>query len=364
MMLPRGQAARMARVGVEQTVTESPAPSEVRAAVTCIDYAPEQILEQQSVERDLERFLSEHRPAWSKVRWINVEGVYDHATVAGLAKKYELHPLAVEDVLHIPQRPKVDQYAGEEGQPPRLFVILRMPRLIDGHLQTEQLSIFLGRRTVLTFQEGMPGDPWEPIRQRLHLKDARVRHNDASFLLYTLVDAIVDECFPILDHYGDRLEQLEVEILTNFHRDSMFQVHEIRRELLLLQRQLRPMREVIHSLTREIHPCLSDETRLYLRDVYDHVIQCVEFLETYHELSMNLADMVNSNIANRVNDVMKVLTIIATIFIPISFLASVFGMNFENLPGEHWPPAFAVFCAFCAAMAGGMLLYFKSKDWL
>lgn len=364
MMLPAQHSATRNRAGMVRTVVEVPEASEGKAAVTCIDYSPEDYQQQDHLEVKLDQFLAEHRPEWSQVRWIDLNGVHDHAAVLALARKYDLHPLAIDDVLHIPQRPKIDQYTDEDGHPPRLFIILRVPRLVDGRLQTEQLSIFLGRRTVLTFREGLPGDPWAPIRQRLEMQDSRLRHNDASFLLYALMEAIIDEVFPILDNFGDRLEQLEEEILTNVRRDSMFRVHEIRRELLLMQRQMRPMREVIHSLTRESHPCLSEETRLYLRDVYDHVIQCVEFLETYHELSMNLADMVNSNIANRVNDVMKVLTVIATIFIPISFLASLFGMNFNEMPGRNWPPAFTVFCVACVAMAATMLLYFKRKDWL
>jgi len=364
MMLPADRSVNRARAGMVRTVPEVPEPSEGKAAICCIDYSLDQLQQRDHLEAQLKQFLTERRHEWSQVRWIDVAGVHDHASVLALAHKYDLHPLAIDDVLHIPQRPKIDQYTDEDGHPPRLFIILRVPRLVDGRLQTEQVSIFLGRRTVITFREGMPGDPWAPIRQRLEMQDSRLRHNDASFLLYALMEAIIDEVFPILDNFGDRLEQLEEEILTNVRRDSMFKVHEIRRELLLMQRQMRPMREVVHSLTRESHPCLSEETRLYLRDVYDHVIQCVEFLETYHELSMNLADMVNSNIANRVNDVMKVLTIIATIFIPISFLASLFGMNFKDLPGQNWPHAFTVFCAVCVVMALGMLVYFKRKDWL
>ena len=364
MKLPRVRRAHPSAAGAEGTGTAHPLRSGEQAQVTCIDYGPAKIQVREHMERGLEQFLAEEQPPWGRVRWINVQGMHDHAAVTALAKRYQLHPLAIEDVLHVPQHPKVDQYPAEPGQPPCVFVVARMLQLADGHLQSKQVSIFLGHQVVLTFQEGMGGDVWGAVRRHLRSNDARLRQSDASFLLYALVDALVDECFPILDHYGDRLEQLESEILTNFHRDNMLQVHEIRRELLLLQRQMRPMREVIHSLTRESHPRLTEETRLYLRDVYDHLIQCVELLETYHELSMNLADMVNSNIANRVNDVMKVLTVIATIFIPISFLASVFGMNFMNIPGRHWPPAFAVFCAACAAMAGGMLLYFKRKDWL
>ncbi len=364
LKLPRFHRKTSRTLGVERTLAAPPSAIEDKAEVTCIDYGPDHVERRDHIEQDLGRFLAESRPEWTRVRWINVDGLHDAATIHALAEKYGLHPLAIEDVLHIPQRPKVDQYPGEANQPPRLFIVLRMLKMVDGHLRSEQVSIFLGRRTVLTFQEGLPGDVWETIRQRITLRDARLRQNDASFLLYTLLDAVVDECFPILDHFGDRLEELEVEILTDARRDSMLRVHEIRRELLLLHRQIRPMRELIHSLSRDTHPCLSDETRTYLRDVYDHVIQSVEFLETYHELAMNLAEMVNANIANRVNDVMKVLTMIATIFIPISFLTGLFGMNFEVLPGQHWRHSFLVFAAGCAVIAGGMLLYFRRKRWL
>ncbi len=362
--MPRFHRGPTAHLGVERTQSVAPQQLADGAEVTCIDYGPDHMDRHDNVERDLQGFLRNHRPEWTQVRWINVDDLHDGATIHALAEKYGLHPLAIEDVQHVPQRPKVDQYPGEGDQPPRLFIVLRMLKMVDGHLRSEQVSIFLGRRTVITFQEGLPGDVWESIRQRLTHKDARLRKNDASFLLYTLLDAVVDECFPILDYYGDRLEELEAEILTDARRDSMLKVHEIRRELLLLHRQIRPMRELIHGLAREAHPCLSDETRVFLRDVYDHVIQSVEFLETYHELAMNLADMVNANIANRVNDVMKVLTMIATIFIPISFLTGLFGMNFDDLPGQHWRPSFYVFLGGCATIAVGMLAYFKSKRWL
>ncbi|HPS78463.1 MAG TPA: CorA family divalent cation transporter, partial [Thermoanaerobaculaceae bacterium] len=213
-----------------------------QVGITCIDYCSEQAQVQDVT--DVDAFVAAHRPEWTQVRWINVDGLSDLTVVQALAIKYDLHPLAVEDVLHLSQRPKVDAYDSATEHQARLFIIVRMLQLVADRLESEQVSIFLGHKTVLTFQEA-PGDVWEPIRMRLRSKGSRIRQNDASFLAYALIDAIVDHCFPILEHYGDRLEELENSILERPTSSVIAQVHTLKRELLLLRRALWPMREVV-----------------------------------------------------------------------------------------------------------------------
>ncbi len=330
--------------------------------IRCIDYCPSELLVQEIV--DLEDFLGHHRPEWSRVRWINVEGLSDMRAIHALATKYELHPLAIEDVLHVTQRPKVEAYGGEDSELlARLFIVARALVFEDGRLRSEQISIFLGHKTVLTFREG-PSPLWDPIRQRLESKNSRLRLNDASFLVYSLLDAIVDQCFPILEHYSDLAEDLERQVLRRPDRRSIRAIHRFKRDLLLLHRTAWPMREVVSSLHREPHECMSEATRIYMHDLYDHVIQIMDIVEIYRENASDLTDTYMSSASHRMNEVMKVLTIIGTIFIPLTFLAGVYGMNFHHFPELDKPWAYPAFWAVCILLAVGMLRWFRKREWL
>ena len=329
--------------------------------VTCIDYGPQQA---RVVEvADLASFLAEHRPEWSSVRWINVDGIGDLSVIRGFAEKYHLHPLAIEDVLNFTHRPKVEAYAENGGFQARLFIVARMLELTGGHLRSEQISIFLGHRTVLTFQESA-GDVWDGIRQRIQTAGSRLRANDASFLVHSLLDAIVDACFPILEFYGDRLEEVEAAVLANPTPAVIQDIHALKRELLLLRRAVWPMREVISLLQREQHPCMSDATRTYMRDVYDHTVQIIDIVETYREMATGLTETYMSAMSQRLNEVMKVLTIIGTIFIPLTFFAGVYGMNFRHFPEIEWVWGYGFFWAVCIITAVTMVLWFRRRQWL
>jgi len=330
-------------------------------AVTAIDYGPDKVQVQQV--GDLDAFVSGHRPDWATVRWINIDGLNDLRVIRALAEKYNLHPLAIEDVLHVTHRPKVEPYAEEGRYQARLFIIVKMLELADGHLRSEQISIFLGHKTLLTFQES-PGDVWDGVRQRLQSPRSRLRGSDASFLLHSLLDAIVDSCFPLLEHYGDRLETVEGEVLERPTPESIKDIHELKRELLLLRRAVWPMREVVSALQRESHDCLSEQTRTYMRDVYDHAVQIIDIVETYREVAMGLTETYMTAMGNRLNEVMKVLTIIGTIFIPLTFLAGVYGMNFQYFPEIHWRWGYAVFWAISLGTAGLMIAWFRRRGWL
>jgi len=330
--------------------------------VTCIDYGPGHA-QQQRIE-DLEGFLAHHRPEWSVVRWINVDGLSNMRVIHALATKYELHPLAVEDLLHLRQRAKVEAYGGEDtGLRARLFIVVRMLELQDEHLCSDQISMFLGHNTVLTFQQE-PGDVWDPIRQRIQTKGSRLRISDASFLAYSLLDAIVDHFFPLLEYYGERMDALELTILDAPQHNTLDQIHEIKRDLLVLRSVAWPLRELVLSLQRDPHECVSDTTRVYLRDLYDHVVQIIEIIETYRERASDLTDSYMSRVSNRMNEIMKVLTVISTIFIPLTFLAGVYGMNFRRLPELDLIWAYPAFWIMCGLIAGIMVLFFRRKGWL
>lgn len=333
-----------------------------QTAVTCIDYSPTNVSIQE-VE-DLEDFMVHHRPEWSSVRWISIVGLSNMNAVHALATKYDLHPLALEDVLNGRQRPKMESYGGEDGEfLARLFIVTRLLKLKDGRLQHNQLSIFLGHKTVLTFQEA-GGDMWDLIRQRIKAKGSRLRTNDASFLAYSLLDTVVDSCFPILEHYSGRAEEIEARILERSRMNVLNEIHRLKRDLLLLRWVVWPMREVVLSLQRDSHECMSETTRVYLRDLYDHVIQIIEIIETYREITSDLTETYMSSVSNRMNEIMKVLTLIGTIFIPLTFLAGVYGMNFSYFPELHMAWAYPAFWVVCAVLTTLMLLFFHRRNWL
>ncbi|TBR17966.1 magnesium/cobalt transporter CorA [bacterium] len=328
--------------------------------ISCIDYAPDMVRVQEVA--DLETFLAEHRPAGTAVRWINVDGLEDMKVVQSLAKKYGLHPLAIEDLLNRGQRPKADSYMSAGEAQARIFILARMLRRVEGKLINEQVSIFLGHSTVITFQEYADGDVWDPIRERIKKAGSRLRVNDASFLAYGLLDAVVDHCFPILEHYGDVLEELEERILRAPNAAVFAEIHRLKREMLLVRRAVWPMRELVNSLSREAHECLSESTKVYLRDVYDHSVQIIDILETYREVAVGLSETYMTVLSNRMNEIMKVLTMISVIFIPVTFMASVFGMNFTKFPWDT-QHAFEAFVVACLAVTLGMLSWFKRNGW-
>jgi magnesium transporter len=330
--------------------------------ITCIDYWPGEVKIQEV--HDLEDFLGHHRPEWSRVRWINVDGLTDMGVIHALAKKYELHPLAIEDVLYVAQRPKVETYGGDDSELlARLFIVAKVVALKGKILSNEQVSIFLGHKTLLTFCEGT-SDFWDPIRQRIHSKNSRLRANDASFLMHSLLDAIVDRFFPILEAYSDLAEDLEREILEQPSRRSIAAIHQFKRDLLVLHRVAWPMREVISGLHREPHECMSEATRLYMHDLYDHVIQIMDIVEILRENASDLTETYMSSASHRMNEIMKVLTIIGTIFIPLTFLAGVYGMNFHHFPELDKAWAYPAFWGVCILVTVGMLIWFRRREWL
>ena len=334
-------------------------PSAPRPVMTVLGYGPQEFVEQDVSDPQQTRdFLGK----WPVV-WINVEGIGDAGTVSKLGELFGLHRLALEDVLHTHQRPKVEQYGDH------LFIVTRMPRLGE-QLETEQLSLFLGKNFVLTFQEGMPGDCLEAIRERIRKKGGRIRDAGVDYLAYALLDAVVDAYFPILEQYGERLEEVEDEIDHKAASDTVARIHAIKRDLLTLRRAAWPQRETFSTLLREETPRISAETRLYFRDCYDHVVQIIDLIETYRELGADLTDIYLSTVSNRTNEIMRVLTVIATIFIPLTFISSIYGMNFNtaispwNMPELNWYWGYPLALLLMLGVAAGQLLFFRRHGWL
>lgn len=335
-------------------------PGAATARVVCTDYCPERIEIQEIA--DIAAFVPVHRPDWSRVRWIHVEGLQDRDVIRALAEKYRLHPLAIEDMLDGAHRPKLDDYPGIDELPGRLFVVAGRVQQLEGCLQAEQLSLFLGRNTLLTFEQ-VASPAIEEVRRRLQSSRSRLRGNDASFLLYALLDAVVDRLFPVLDEVSARLEAAEEEVLTRPDPQSLPAIHRIKRDLVAIRRVAWPMRELIAELQRERHECLSEITQTYFRDLYDQCVQAIDLIETYREIASAVAETHVSVVSNRTNEIMKVLTVIGTIFIPLTFLAGIYGMNMP-IPENGWRYSYPVFWAVCLGIAGLMLWRFRRGGWL
>jgi magnesium transporter len=323
-----------------------------RPVVRVMAYGPDELLEHQV--DDLER-LPEYC-AKSGVTWVNIDGLGDAATIERIGELFGLHALALEDVVNVHQRVKVEEYGDH------LFIVARMVSF-NGGLDTEQISMFLGENFMLTFQE-RSGDCLDPVRERLRRGRGRIRKGGADYLLYASLDAIVDAYFPVVDAYGERLEMLDDTISSQHAPRKMHDVHEIRSELMVIRRAIRPMRDALLALMPDPTEIVKEETHVYFRDCFDHVAQLMDLLDTYREMCSDLRDLHLSSISNRMNEIMKVLTIIATIFIPLSFIAGVYGMNFKHMPELEWQLGYPLSIVLMFSVAGGLLTYFWRCGWI
>jgi len=327
--------------------------------VTVIDYGPDH-LDEKEIKNVQE--LAPYRDT-PTVTWINVEGLNDIPFLEGLGKLFDFHPLALEDVLNCGQRPKLEDYGDYH------FLVMKSLLLKDDELQLEQISFFLSGNYIITLQE-LPGDSFEKVRERIRQnRSGKIRGQGPDYLLYALVDALIDEFFPVLESYGERIEELEDEVVLEPEPETLQEIHRIKRDLLDLRRTAWPERDVINSLQREDAHLIRPETRVYLRDCYDHMVQVIDMIETYRDLSGGLLEVYLSSTSNRLNEVMKVLTIISTIFIPLNFIAGVYGMNFDrnasplNMPELHWYYGYPAVLTVMGVTGAGLLVYFKRKGW-
>lgn len=293
------------------------------------------------------------------VSWMDIQGLGSETVLKQVGEIFNLHPLLLEDVVNVPQRPKLEDYNNQ------LLVISQMVRLKEDEsgFDTEQVSFVLGKRYLLSFQEEELQDCFEIVRDRIRTSQGRVRKSGADYLTYLLLDTIIDGYFPVVEHYEDRIEALEDMIISNPDRDTMQEIYDVRRELLALRRLIWPMRNVLHLLMRDHHGIVSDEVQIYFRDSYDHVIQILEIIEAYRELAASLMDVYMSTMGNKLNEIMKFLTVISTIFIPLTFIVGVYGMNFDNMPELKGEWSYFIVWLVMLAVAGGLIFYFWRKGW-
>ena len=342
--------------GIESIPDRNHRPEPGQVTVRLIEYGPGHLEEREIPLEELDAFLESPAPE-GRVQWINVDGLHAYV-VDRFRQSWNLHTLAAEDVLSIPQRPKLEAFDDN------LFIVFRMLMLgQENLLLQEQVSLFFFPRRILTFQE-RAGDVWDPIRKRLARPESRFRRSNASYLLYALLDATVDHVFPILETYGEMLEGLEREILAETTDTAQQRVHAVKRDLLLLRRVMWPLRELVLQVQRDDLDCIPDETDRYLRDVQDHANQVIDIIEAYREMAVGLSELHMASVSNRMNEVMKVLTLLASFFIPLTFLAGVYGMNFEHIPELAWPYAYPVFWMTCAVISSFLFVYFKRKGWI
>jgi len=335
---------------------ESTGPS----VITLIQYDSESIFEGQfdNFEDLMQRFDA------TKVNWINIDGLSDIQLLNKLSERFEIHPLAMEDVLNTTQRPKVDNYNNQ------YFIVSEMIyRDEQSRIAVEQLSLFLGENYVLTLQEESGHDVFEPVRARLRAGRGYARKMRADYLTYALLDATVDQFFPILETVGEGIEDIEDELLSKPTKETLKKLYQGKRLLLQLRRAAWPQREIFNTLIRDETGLICKETQVFLRDCYDHSTQIIDILESFRDLAAGLMDVYLSSLGFRTNEIMRILTVISAIFIPLTFIAGVYGMNFNtdhplNMPELNWPYGYLVCLGLMAAVAISMVLFFKRKHWL
>ncbi len=293
------------------------------------------------------------------VTWIDVSGLHQLNVVEAFGKKFNLHPLLLEDIVNTEQRPKLDEYESY------WYLVMKMVYMGDrrADLVIEQVSFVLGPNFVLSFQEN-GRDVFGPVRERLRTDKGRIRQSGADYLLYALVDAAVDENFGVLEAMGERLESLQDAVIARPGPAALSDIHLLRRELLVLRRAVWPLREALGKLERLESPLVQPATKVFFRDVYDHVIQVIDTIETLREMITGVLDVYLSSTTFRLNEIIKVLTIITTMFMPLTFIVGVYGMNFEFMPELHSRWGYPLVLLGMALIAAGMLLYFKKKKWL
>lgn len=341
--LPPGSLVHVGEKKVEKT------------RITVIDY-------DQSTCREFEaKSIEECFPfkASPTVTWINIDGLHEVDIVAKAGEHFDFHPLLQEDIVHTGQRPKL------ESSEHYIFIVLKMFYYMteEQEVEAEQVSIILGSNFVISFQE-REGDTFNFVRDRIQNNRGRIRRMGSDYLAYALVDSIVDNYFNILEKYGERIELLEEELTSNPTTETLNVIHRLKKEIILLRKSVWPLREIIGGLEREESPLVGDSIQVFIRDLYDHTIQVIDSVETMQEILSGMQDLYLSSVSNKMNEVMKVLTIFAAIFIPLTFMAGIYGMNFEYMPELKIPWAYPALWVAMITVALGLIAFFKRKKWM
>ncbi len=350
---------RFTRPGAAPGVIARPAELEhVPATLSLIDYDVSDATENADCTLDeIRAFFTSPRNTW-----LHVQGTPSESLLQSVAAAYGLHTLALEDVLHTGQRAKAEAYDDQ------VFAIIGVPETREEQIEIAQLSLFLGDTWLVSFCSGAR-DPFEAVRQRLRKQDSRLRRNEIDFLFYTLLDTAVDYAFPTLELLGERIEALEHTVFDNPSREALDEIHHLKRELVLVRRMLWPQRDMLNGLIRDEHPRIGANTRVYLRDCYDHAVHALDLVESYREMASTLLEVYLTSLSNRMNDIMKVLTVIATVFIPLTFITGLYGMNFDrsvsawNMPELGMRFGYPVLLLIMLAIVVGMVVVFRRKRW-
>ncbi len=340
------------------TLTTEPTGTAARGSLQLSHYGKDG-----AVRRTLTR-LAEWQPYLRQdgISWLHLQGAVDADSMRELGDLLQLHSLALEDVLNVGQRAKLEEFDDY------LFVIVNLPIASPQGLLIEQISLFLGANFVVSICRG-EHDPFEPVRQRLHNGGARMREHQADYLLYTLLDLVVDLCYPVLESFDDRIELLESEVLAHPRRETLQAIHLAKRELQVLRRILWPQREVLHALSRDEFQRVGERTQIYFRDCSDHIVQILEFVETYRDITASLLDVYLSSVSNRLNETMRSLTLLATVFMPLTFIVGLYGMNFDrtspfNMPELGWRYGYLAIWGVMLVTAVLMIVFFRRRKWM
>jgi magnesium transporter len=326
-----------------------------KVRITVIDYGEDRF-EERVVDRVEECFPYKNRPTTT---WINVDGVHDVSIVEKIGACYGIHPIVLEDVVNTIDRPKMLDFGGY------LFISLKMLYFEDGNpgVKVEQVSLVLGPSFVISFQED-GGDVFDPVRERIRSGAERIRRSGADYLAYSLLDAVVDGYFVVFERLGERIEEIQEQLISAPTSESVQGFHQLKRELIELRRAVWPLRDVISNLERNETPLVRPETAPFLRNVYGHTIEIIETIESFRDLVAGMMDLYLSSLSMKLNEVMKVLTIIATIFIPLTFIVGIYGMNFRHMPELGWRYGYPAIMLAILGVAAAMLAYFRRKKWL
>lgn len=300
-----------------------------------------------------------HELEHQTVKWLNVDGVHNSQLIVEIGKKFNLHPLLLEDVSNTQQRPKLEEYDNT------LFLIVKMLSYNEQEkrIEVEQVSLVLGHNFLISFQEDKEGDILDPLRERLRVGKQKIRKSGADYLLYCILDMIIDHYFVILEKLGEEMNELEESIITDTSYGLLRTIYRMKRDMISLRRNIWPMREMLSNLERSENGLLTASTNIYFRDIYDHAIQAIETIEMYRDMLSGMLDIFLSSSSNHMNGIMKVLTTISTVFIPLTFIVGVYGMNFEFMPELHWKYGYISVWVLMGLSVIAMAVYFKRKKW-
>jgi magnesium transporter len=325
-----------------------------RVHITMVDYTSDGLREQE-LESIEDALALKETPTTT---WLNIDGMHDVELIEKIGIHFNIHPLTLEDIVNTGQRPKVEEFDDY------IYLVLKMLHVDkETHeIRSEQVSLVVGNHFLISFQEA-PGDVFEPVRERIRKGKGRIRKGGVDYLAYALMDAVVDHYFVVLEKIGAVIETLEEDLLAEPSKETMQSIHALKRELIYLRKQVWPTREVINAVAKGEMSLVQEKTVMFFRDVYDHTIQIVDTIESYRDILSGMLDLYLSTISNRMNEVMKVLTIIATIFIPITFVAGIYGMNFKYMPELEWKWGYPAVWSIIGGIVLGMIVFFRRKKW-